>query len=74
MTTREERICENLRAAGHVLKVDEEGFVDRFVVDFDFHTGPGCVRCGGTWCLGCERTSKAFTPCSNPLPQASATE
>lgn len=39
---------------GHVWKLDEDGNVDTFYLDYDFHNGPGCVKCGYTFCEHCD--------------------
>ena len=51
---------QQLEAAGHVLKRDEDGEVDNWVMDWDYHNGPGCVNCHDSWCHHCEDTIK---PC-----------
>ena len=38
---------------GHVLKLDEDGVVDWFVLDEGFHNGPTCTRCEEVWCEHC---------------------
>lgn len=42
-----------LEAAGHCLVRNEDGTVDRFQLDVDNHNGPGCERCGESWCELC---------------------
>jgi hypothetical protein len=44
---------EELEAAGHVLRRDEDGRVDNFVMEYGFHNGPGCVNCHDSWCEHC---------------------
>lgn len=45
---------DRIEKAGHVLKRDEDGGVDYFAFEFEFHNGPLCVLCGDTWCHHCE--------------------
>ncbi len=45
---------EQLEAAGHVLKRDEDGKIDNWVMEYDYHNGPGCVNCQDSWCEHCE--------------------
>lgn len=42
-----------LEEAGHVLKRDEDGDIDLFVMDAGYHNGPGCVNCHDSWCHHC---------------------
>jgi hypothetical protein len=50
-----------LEAAGHVLKRDpEDGRIDIWVLDADFHNGPGCINCDMSWCQHCRPSIK---PC-----------
>ena len=49
------------KAAGHVLRKDE-GKVDWFVMDSGFHNGPGCSKCGKSWCQWCTSPSE-IEPC-----------
>lgn len=49
-----------LEKAGHVLKRDEDGEIDAWVLDFGYHNGPGCVNCGASWCEHCKDD---ITPC-----------
>lgn len=42
-----------LEEAGHVLKRDEDGGIDIFVMDVGYHNGPGCVNCHESWCHHC---------------------
>lgn len=44
------RKCED---AGHKLMLNEEGQVDFWIVDSNFHNGPGCELCGKSWCWHC---------------------
>ena len=50
-----------LEEAGHVLERGSDGEVDIFVLDAGYHNGPGCVKCGLSWCHHCEPEVK---PCS----------
>lgn len=51
---------ERLEAAGHVLKRDEDGRIDQWVLEYEYHNGPGCINCGDSWCHHCE---DSFEPC-----------
>jgi hypothetical protein len=51
---------EKLEAAGHVLKRDEDGDIDHWVMDVGYHNGPGCINCHDSWCQHCEDT---IEPC-----------
>lgn len=41
-------------AAGHVLRRDEDGEIDLFVLSEGYHNGPGCVVCDDSWCHHCD--------------------
>ncbi len=45
---------EHIEEMGHVLKRDEYGDIDCFVLDYEYHNGPGCVNCHDSWCEHCE--------------------
>lgn len=55
------RLNERIVAAGHVLKLDEDGAVDEFALSVEGHNGPGCSVCGESWCQHCENANIA--PC-----------
>ena len=38
---------------GHVLRREADGSIDTWVLDCDYHNGPGCVRCHDIWCHHC---------------------
>ena len=38
---------------GHVLLRDEDGRIDIFGFECDYHNGPRCVRCHDCWCHHC---------------------
>jgi predicted Fe-S protein YdhL (DUF1289 family) len=40
---------------GHVWKLDERGWVDKYAMESDPHSGPVCVVCGYSYCTGCQR-------------------
>ena len=48
-----------LEAAGHVLKCDEDGDIDYWVLVYGYHNGPGCVNCNDRWCEHCEDSFKS---------------
>lgn len=56
-----------LEAAGHKLVRDEDGEVDVFQCDADYHNGPGCEKCHETWCQHCEMREKEwnYEPCNH---------
>ncbi len=45
---------EQLESAGHVLKLNEDGLIDTWVMDLGYHNGPGCINCHDSWCVHCE--------------------
>ena len=51
---------------GHVLKLNERGFIDHFGLDYEHHNGAFCVRCCDAWCVHCrdpvERCVESYTP------------
>jgi hypothetical protein len=49
-----------LEAAGHVLKREEDGSIDQWVLDYEHHNGPGCINCDQSWCSHCYNEIK---PC-----------
>jgi hypothetical protein len=49
-----------LEAAGHKLKLDDDGTVDSFALDYEHHNGPMCVLCDEMWCEHCRDEIK---PC-----------
>ena len=42
-----------LEDKGHELILDEYGSIDIWVLDYDYHNGPGCAKCGISWCHHC---------------------
>lgn len=38
----------------HLWKKDENGNVNEWAMEFDYHQGPVCERCGDTFCIHCE--------------------
>lgn len=59
-------LFERLRAAGHTLKLDKDGDVDSFALNYDFHNGPACVTCYRSWCQHCTTDKDAIVPCEYP--------
>lgn len=60
------KLYEALRAAGHVLQTTEDGDIDTFALDYEYHNGPACVLCHQSWCEHCEvRGDGEFDPCPN---------
>ena len=43
---------EYIESKGHILK-REDGEIDIWVLDDDYHNGPGCVKCRDLWCYHC---------------------
>lgn len=41
-----------IESKGHILK-REDGEIDIWVLDADYHNGPGCVKCHDCWCYHC---------------------
>lgn len=37
----------------HDWELDEDGEIDMFALDFDFHNGPRCRRCHHSFCMHC---------------------
>ncbi|MBV6512551.1 MAG: hypothetical protein FMNOHCHN_02059 [Ignavibacteriaceae bacterium] len=56
-----------LEAAGHSLARDEDGEIDIWQHDFDVHNGPGCSKCGDTWCMHCKMRELARNKNWKPL-------
>ncbi|AMQ66071.1 hypothetical protein AAY80_144 [Stenotrophomonas phage vB_SmaS-DLP_6] len=58
------KLYEALERAGHVLRRDEDGEVDCFAMEYEFHNGPMCVTCHMSWCEHCEvRGDGELPPC-----------
>jgi hypothetical protein len=51
-----------LEEAGHKLRREDDGEVDIFALDYDYHNGPECVLCGDSWCHHCR---EVIEPCQN---------
>ncbi len=54
---------QRLEAAGHKLVRDADGSVDCWMLDHDYHNGPGCELCGESWCHHCE--NRVIEPCTH---------
>lgn len=52
---------EALQAAGHLLRLDDNGVVDDFAMEYEYHNGPMCELCHESWCVHCQG---AIHPCS----------
>lgn len=50
---------------GHVPRVSEHNAddIDIFVMDSDYHNGPGCTLCWDAWCMHCDKPDKAIEEC-----------
>lgn len=57
---------EMIEAAGHILKRDDVGEIDIFVLETHTHNGPGCVNCESMWCHHCQ--DLPILPCENQQP------
>lgn len=42
----------------HIPIISEDGDLDIFVCDYDYHNGPGCSRCNENWCQHCDDVDK----------------
>lgn len=60
MGSKEMTYFEQLEAAGHVLKRDEDGEIDSWAMEWGYHNGPRCVNCNDSWCEHCQDNIK---PC-----------
>ena len=49
--------------AEHDWELDEEGKIDTFAMDVDFHNGPVCKRCHYSFCEHCEPDGYTKVPC-----------
>lgn len=47
----------------HDWKTDEDGNIDEFAMEFEFHNGPACKRCGYSFCKYCEPNGWNEKPC-----------
>lgn len=50
-----------IQAAGHLLKLDDDGNVDMFAMSYEYHNGPMCELCYESWCEHCQ---DPIEPCS----------
>lgn len=58
--------CSHIESMGHELRRSPTGDVDDFVLDFETHNGPGCIRCGNSWCIHCRNAVEACSPPNMP--------
>jgi hypothetical protein len=54
--------AERLIAAGHQPKRDEDGDIDNFAIESEYHNGPMCEVCYAGRCQHCDDGSP-FEPC-----------
>ncbi len=47
----------------HDWETDEDGNIDEWVMDFEFHHGPACKRCGYSFCVNCKPNGWNEEPC-----------
>ena len=66
MDRKEQAWVDAMIGNGHVPQMDEDGSLDIFVCDNDYHNGPGCAECSDNWCWHCDDPS-VVGPC--PAPQ-----
>lgn len=59
-----EKFIKKCEAAGHKLKLDDDGNVDMTIMDYAHHNGPGCELCNDSWCMHCMENS--------PIPNCKA--
>jgi len=55
----------------HDWQREEDGSIDIFGMDADFHNGPACIRCGYCYCHHCtppEKGDKEQLPCRAAIP------
>lgn len=61
-----------MKKAGHEPQL-YDGRLDTFAMDAGYHNGPGCEKCGASWCWHCDDISM-IRPCraaSLPLHEGS---
>ena len=49
----------------HMWYRDKDGDIDMFYLDYGYHNGPGCMKCGASFCEHCA-PDWADDPCSEP--------
>lgn len=47
----------------HDWETDEDGNIDEFAMDYGFHNGPACKRCGYSFCEHCKPNGWNDEPC-----------
>lgn len=47
----------------HDWKTDEDGNIDKWVMDYEFHNGPMCKQCGYSFCVHCNPNGWNEKPC-----------
>ena len=47
----------------HDWETDEDGKIDEWVLDYGYHNGPGCKRCGYSFCMHCKPNGWNAEPC-----------
>ena len=47
----------------HDWQTDEDGKIDEWAMEYDFHNGPACKRCGYSFCKHCEPNGWNKQPC-----------
>ena len=46
--------AKRMKEMGHDPILNKEGDMDVWVVDHELHNGPGCKKCGKSWCYHCK--------------------
>ena len=47
----------------HKFIYDKDGKIDNFILDYEYHNGPKCIRCGESFCEHCN-PEKYEEPCT----------
>lgn len=47
----------------HDWRKDKDGNIDEFAMDYGFHNGPACKRCGYSFCMHCKPNGWNEKPC-----------
>ena len=47
----------------HEWTCDEDGNINEFAMEFDYHNGPACKRCDYTFCIHCDPNGWNKKPC-----------
>lgn len=47
----------------HDWETDEDGNINEFAMEYEFHNGPSCNRCGYSFCMHCKPNGWNERPC-----------